>query len=63
MVYGSPCTWQGIISATLELRKLMKREGSHWDFRLAVRGSVTPEAGSIKGANVRTAGAQLVSVC
>lgn len=41
----------------------MKREGSHWDFRLAIRGSATPEAGSIKGANVPTVGAQLVSVC
>lgn len=49
--------------AALELRKLMKREGRHWDFRLAIRGSATIEAGNIKGANVLTAGAQLVSIC
>lgn len=41
----------------------MKREGSRWDFRFAIRGSATPEAGSVKGANLLTAGAQLVSVC
>lgn len=35
-----------IVTVAWELRKLMKRDGRHWDLRLVIRGPVTPEAGS-----------------